>query len=423
LKFRAEVNAPAAGEYGRTALQAAIEGQNNSIVDILLKSGADVNAAPSPIGGMSALNGAIRHNDLALTRRLLLTADPNGATGEDTPIIEAARRGNLDLIQSLMESGANVNILGTKRGYSQSALQAAVTGGSIEVIRTVLEAQATINATTLDNTSKPLEIAVAENRSDMVRLLLANGASVNPTPSIKFPENTALCEALASYVVKEEIVEDLIAAGADVNRESSRYGLPLSLAVKNYHLTKCLLGAGANANGQWPGKPTALQAACNELNIDTIELLLDNGAEINAPASPHWGKTALQAAVKHGNTPIINLLLQRGADCNSLPAESYGGTALHFAAIVGKVSIVLLLLRAGAEINAAPSMKGGRTALEGAAEHGRLDVVSLLLKNDTDGDGIDARCQRAARLAAANGHTVISRILKDHKRRGTGQEN
>jgi len=89
----------------------------------------------------------------------------------------------------------------------------------------------------------------------------------------------------------------------------------------------------------------------------------------------------------------------------------------------GRISVVLLLLRAGAEINAAPSKIGGRTALEAAAEHGRrLDVVSLLLKNDTDGDGIDARCQRTAELAAANGHPVTSRILKEHKRRDTEQE-
>ncbi|KAE9366366.1 ankyrin, partial [Stipitochalara longipes BDJ] len=123
-------------------------------------------------------------------------------------------------------------------------------------------------------------------------------------------------------------------------------------------------------------------------------------------------KTALQAAINYGNIPIIKLLLQHGANCNALAAESFGGTALQLAAMAGRISVVSLLLRAGAEINAAPSITGGRTALEAAAEHGRLDVVSLLLKNDTDGDGIDARCQRAAKLAAANGHPVISRILK-----------
>jgi len=49
-------------------------------------------------------------------------------------------------------------------------------------------------------------------------------------------------------------------------------------------------------------------------------------------------------------------------------------------------------------------------------------VVSLFLKNDTDGDGIDARCQRAAKLAAANGHLIISKILKEYKKKDTEQK-
>jgi ankyrin repeat protein len=301
-------------------------------------------------------------------------------------------------------------------------LQAAVSGGNIEVIRILLEAHVDVDAYTTYIPSKPLEIAIQKNRSDIVRLLLANGASVNPARNVKSPATTPLGQALDTFIVNEAIFEDLIAAGADVNRGSSKHGLPLSAAVQDRCLTKRLLDAGANVNGQWPGQPTALQQACKGLNIDIVKLLLNTGADINAPASPDRGKTALQAAVQRGNISIIKLLLQLGADCNALAAKSYGGTALQFAAMEGRIPIVLLLLRAGAEINAAPSTTGGRTALEAAAEHGRLDVVSLLLKNDTDGDGIDARCQRAAKLAAANHHPVISRILKEYKRKDTEQK-
>lgn len=286
----------------------------------------------------------------------------------------------------------------------------------------LLEAQADVNASTDGNPLTPLELAVKENRSDMVHLLLANGASVNPAPGVKNPATTALGQALARVFVNEEIIEHLIAAGADVNRGSIDHDLPLCAATRNFYLTKRLLNAGANVNGQRPGRATALQRACDRLNIDTVQLLLDAGADVNAPASPNRGKTALQAAAQRGVTPIINLLLQHGADCNALPAEQYGATALQFAAMEGRTSIVLLLLRAGAEINAAPSTTGGRTALEAAAEHGRLDVVSLLLKNNTDVDGLDARCQRAAKLAAANDHPIISRLLNEYKRKDTKQK-
>ena len=423
LKFHAEVNAPAAGEMGRTALQAAIQGHDRASVDILLRSGADINAPPSSLKGMSALYGAIRNNDVTLARQLLETADPNGATSRHPPLVKAVKRGDSALVQSLIEAGADANALGQKRKRSQFALQAAVKRGNIDNIRMLLEAQADANASTYDVPLKPLVLAVGEDRRDIVRLLLAHGASVNLTSSAKSHATTALGHALKRFVPNEDIVEDLIAAGADVNRESGIHGLPLSIAAaKSCRLTQRLLDAGADVNGQLPGRPTALQQACNGPGIDTIQLLLDAGADINAPANAASGRTALQAAVQRGYVPIIKLLLEHGADCNAPAAESCGGTALQFAAIEGRSSIVLLLLRAGAEINAAPSTRGGRTALEGAAEQGRLDVVSLLLKNDADGDGIDARCQRAAKLAAANGHPVISRILKEYKRKENGQK-
>ncbi|TVY25720.1 Ankyrin-1 [Lachnellula hyalina] len=418
LRFRAEVNAPAASEMGRTALQAAVQGHNSAGVDVLLNAGADINAAPSKLKGMSALYGAVRNNDLELSRRLLVTGDPNGATSRHSPIVKAAKRGNFDLVRSLIDAGADANALGQTR-KRQFALQAAVGGGNIEVIRILLEAQVDVNASTIKYSLTPLELAIQKNRVDMVRLLLKNGASVNPALSVKRPATTALGVAMSRFSVNLIIVEDLIEAGADINRGSSAYGLPLYAAAHDYSLTKRLLDAGANVNGQWPDYPSPLQRACAGLNIDTIRLLLGAGADINAPASPKYGRTALQAAAQRGNPPIVNLLLQHGANCNELAAEFHGATALQFAALEGRISIVLLLLRAGAEINAAPSITGGRTALEAAAEHGRLDVVSLLLKNDTDMDGLNARCQRAAKLAAANDHVIISRLLREYKQKDT----
>lgn len=54
-------------------------------------------------------------------------------------------------------------------------------------------------------------------------------------------------------------------------------------------------------------------------------------------------------------------------------------------------------------------------ALDAAAESGRLEIVLLLLKNDDDPEGIDIRCERAAKLAASNGQCVIARIIREYK--------
>lgn len=202
--------------------------------NILLNVGADINAAPSKLKGMSALYGAVRKNDLELSRRLLVTGDPNGATSRHPPVVKAAESGNFDLVRSLIDAGADANALGQK-SRCQFALQAAVGGGNIEVIRILLEAQADVNASTFTNPLTPLELAILENRGDMVRLLLASGASVNPAPSVKRPATTALVVALDRSSVDLVMVEDLIKAGADINRGSRYHGLPLSVADMIIH--------------------------------------------------------------------------------------------------------------------------------------------------------------------------------------------
>lgn len=109
-----------------------------------------------------------------------------------------------------------------------------------------------------------------------------------------------------------------------------------------------------------------------------VELMLKNGANVNAPTNGVKGRTALQAAAERGNVKLVRRLISLGAD-----------------------------------VNAAASPV---TCLQAAAEHGRLDIVSLLLKNDTETEGMENKCEKAAKLAERNGHIYISKMLGEYKR-------
>jgi ankyrin repeat protein len=52
---------------------------------------------------------------------------------------------------------------------------------------------------------------------------------------------------------------------------------------------------------------------------------------------------------------IVYLLLEHGADVNAPPHNRYGATALQFAAIGGYAGIAFLLLQKGADVNASPA--------------------------------------------------------------------
>ncbi|KFX88718.1 hypothetical protein V490_07449 [Pseudogymnoascus sp. VKM F-3557] len=417
LKHGANINAPAASKGGRTALQAALGNNCISAVERLLEAGADIKAAPSKSGGLTALFASVRCENLDFIERLLLTADPNQETSRESPLIKATRLGSTDIVQRLIQAGANVNYDQQKKDYPRTALEAAIKKGSLQIVHDLLAAGANINGPIFKDgisNRSPLEVAVDKNNTRIVTLLLSEGAKVDLYSESALPKSTALGHALASWPQNEEIIQLLVRAGADVNRASQLHGMPLREA-RSFGSVQTLISAGANVNGTTPGGITALQSLITTNNIDIVQLLLNAGADANAPAPREkYGKTALQAAASQGKVPIVGLLLRHGADPNAPAYESHGVTALQAAAIDGHLPVVLMLLRAGADVNAPAAKIGGRTALEAAAEHGRLDMVSLFLKNDTEPDSLELRRKKAAKLAIMNGNIIISMLLDEY---------
>jgi ankyrin repeat protein len=108
----------------------------------------------------------------------------------------------------------------------------------------------------------------------------------------------------------------------------------------------------------------ALQAAADgEGNDDVVEMLLDNGADVNHVGGT-WG-TALQVASEAGFESTVLLLLSRGADPN-VPVCGFHGTALQAAAYRGFRNIVEILLEHGADVD----VQGGarKNAIQAAME-------------------------------------------------------
>ncbi|EQB58950.1 hypothetical protein CGLO_00728 [Colletotrichum gloeosporioides Cg-14] len=129
-----------------------------------------------------------------------------------------------------------------------------------------------------------------------------------------------------------------------------------------------------------------------------------------------FGRSPLQKAVEDGNLEMIDLLLEYGADVNAPAARDSGATALQLAAIQGRLGVARRLIDLGANVNAPRANKNGRTALEGASEYGRLDMVHLLLDCGANvvGDGC-LQYLKAIRFAKWEEHMVVASFLKDHR--------
>jgi hypothetical protein len=111
---------------------------------------------------------------------------------------------------------------------------------------------------------------------------------------------------------------------------------------------------------------------------EIIELLLVHGADVHAKDKT-FGNTALMWAAARGNQESVELLLERGA---AVDAQVYGKTALTWAAENGHKEMVQLLLERGADVDA--KNEDGSTALMHAASRGHRDIVKVLSKSKSE---------------------------------------
>lgn len=189
---------------------------------------------------------------------------------------------------------------------------------------------------------------------------------------------------LASFFGLNEIVMMLLEAGQHIDAKNKQNWTALHMAAARGHAVTVQLlvdeGADIKAVTYEPGYvvsgSTALHWAARNGHEKVLEILLENGAEINLQTP--GGETALHWAAQNGHVGAITLLLNKGAN---LEAESsFGYRPIEYTALSGKEAAVKFLIDRGAN----PSCKNGRSPLRFAAEGGCVEVVQLLIEKGFD---------------------------------------
>lgn len=355
-------------DRGVRPIHFAARGGHFSIVELLVSRGADVNAHGDAFGSVlqAASVGGCADIVAFLVR---IGVDVNAHGGYYGNALQAASaQGHDDIVKVLIKEGANVGALG---GHYADALQAALGEGHVSTIELLLSKGADINAQ--GPRGDALQMASCNGQYDIVKLLIDRGADVTARTK---PDGSAL--QAASSEGHDRIVELLISRGADVNGQgAAEHGLNTALQAASANgydsIVEMLIVAGADVNMQGP-YGTSLQIASFEGRCDTVEILLDKGADFTV-ATGIYG-SALQAASMDGFDDIVLLLIHKGADINQQGGPGPYHTALQAASACGKNSTVELLLDQGADINAQSGRHG--TALQAAIAHGHNETADLL---------------------------------------------
>ena len=175
-----------------------------------------------------------------------------------------------------------------KELIADALLFKAVNGNSLIVINLALALGANVNyrGTTPDYTSNtPLINAVRNENKGIVKVLLQAGADIDAQGENK---RTALINAAISpyqIIQLQEIQEILINSGADLNIKDDQESTALRWAIvgKYTKLIQALIKAGADPNiKDRTGENALFPAIRNRLDAQTIQMLIDGGADINA---------------------------------------------------------------------------------------------------------------------------------------------
>ena len=375
--IRAGANPNAANPYGETVLMTAARTGSVEAVKILLEHGAAVDAKES-VRGQTALMWAVVENHPEIVRLLHQRGANINATSTVfvPPPIRADRVGQA--------AGAGIT-----RQKAQSAPQGKMTpllyaarDGNLEMVRLLLESGADIKLTDANGTS-PLVIALINGHVGIARFLLGNSADPNAADGYG---RAALFTAidlrnLGGGGRKEttelmDLIEELLVRGANPNAQTKGV-----VPVRGWQQ---LDGSWVNFTGQTPFLRAALSG-----DVTVMRLLLKYKADPSLPTA--GGTTPLMAAagvnwvanrtLTHSpqeSLEAVRLCVELGNAVNAV--NSMGFTAMHGAANRGSDDIIRFLAEKGAKLDAKDAE--GRTPMD-FAEGVFLAVIPPVRKPGT----------------------------------------
>ncbi len=171
--------------------------------------------------------------------------------------------------------------------------------------------------------------------------------------------------------------------------------LATEAGIGNLDVTKFLIENGADVNAQTADGTTPLMLAVGYRMIDTVDLLLENGANKSINAKNTRGNSALSfayeglvvAGLKEKSKIIVAKLLDNGADINLISRDQFI-TIFHSLLSNNDIDMVKLLLKNGADL----SKEGSGYWLNAAAAYPRVEIIKLLMahglkpEHDIDSD-------------------------------------
>lgn len=370
LLIRAGADTNAKDRYGNTSLNEAIINGRSDVVAAILSSSSKTSKdtlnlgllAASRVTRQTTYKGA--HETSASIVEMLLKngADPNFAPpkgeGRGAPLLEAVYTSNAPAVKLLLAAGADPKRALNSNGGSLMAL--ALTQEDPEIIKLLWPLYQPISE---ELYKEWVQIAGLYGKAESVRMLTSLGFKLTTN-------SKEAVEALYRAVDRGDLatVSLLLEQGANPNQEVFGNQIILSQAIHqgNIEIVRLLIAKGAKINvvSNSHGDDTPLRAAISTANLEIFNLLRDKGAKLSSDkpedsplhALPWLGGYYGQKTEAEYLANVMTILDELLKAQNPIDAPDYQGQSLLAkAAAQGFAQLVKKIISSGADVNFLPT--------------------------------------------------------------------
>lgn len=400
----AEVDALSA--FGDTALMCAARGGQSDVVEYLLKCGANIHCVN--VQGMGIVSAATSYGHLCVLYKLLelghVLFEIEGNFAECSQVKMAANCGRVDILEFLLGNGYSDQDNG-------ALLVNAASRGDLDVVQVLVRHGVDVNSRFEEKSA--LYKAASGGEFEVVRLLLDNGA-----------DDIRSAVAVACISGHLEVAKLLFSRGASIRR-SLRRDLMYEVCLKGWlEMAKLLVSHGVKVSAKMSDDSTLLHAASMSGSVELLAYLLDQGLDLYDETDqcliPAHVATScsvlefffskgvsidfnscsislLENAVSSKSEEIVKFLIERGASTRSFPSPL---SIAHVQTFFGSKSRVKLLLKYAPHL--LNDKSGGITPLDVA--YLEIDRKMINYLDDAGGDFVSVKtpsCSQGHVMAAS----------------------
>ncbi|WP_422449378.1 MULTISPECIES: ankyrin repeat domain-containing protein [unclassified Endozoicomonas] len=248
-------------------------------------------------GSVATVIGAVEKDPSLISGKIKL----EDRLGHYRPIHVASINGHVPIVKFLLDQGVDINL--PEAFGKLSPIELAATEGFVELVSCLIERGA-------KDLNSSLLFATHHGHVNVVRKLIDNGADINHAIEIILRDRLIRYTPLVSSVTSEsaaQLVKLLLSKDAKVTGEA----LWVAIGFGKLDIVKLLIThkVDVNAMDGW-----IICSAARYNQLETVKLLLANGAEID---KPYDVQTALGYAAEYGCVEMIHLLADAGASLES----------------------------------------------------------------------------------------------------------